>query len=291
MKTTIQNEFLTVTIDSKGAEITSIKSKGKKELLWQDDKDAWDRQAPVLFPWTGRIVGKKYSHNGKDYDAPIHGFLRDLEHNKIESESRSRVTFSISFNDEQLFPFPFYVEQSFSLEKQTLSHFVKISNTGELSLPFGFGFHPGFLCPFSRRNSASDYVVQFDSKQEAFEVEMVDGHPNGKQKLFLQNTDVIPLSDTFFKNDSVCLTNITAKEMHLIEKGSNNRITINIEGFPYVLLWSFPTPPLRFVCIEPWHTLPDFFNSSSEWSEKKNLLQVAPKTAFETTLNMSFFFE
>lgn len=56
MKTTIQNEFLTVTVDTHGAEGVSVKNQLGKELIWQADPSIWDRHSPVLFPWTGRLA-------------------------------------------------------------------------------------------------------------------------------------------------------------------------------------------------------------------------------------------
>lgn len=50
MKTTIQNEFLTVTVDTHGAEVVSGKNQLGKELIWQADPSIWDRHSPVLFP-------------------------------------------------------------------------------------------------------------------------------------------------------------------------------------------------------------------------------------------------
>lgn len=59
MKTTIQNEFLTVTVDTHGAEVVSGKNQLGKELIWQADPSIWDRHLPVLFPWTGRLANSE----------------------------------------------------------------------------------------------------------------------------------------------------------------------------------------------------------------------------------------
>ena len=37
MQTTISNEFLTVTIDTHGAEVVSVKNSKGEELIWQAD--------------------------------------------------------------------------------------------------------------------------------------------------------------------------------------------------------------------------------------------------------------
>ena len=55
MQTTISNEFLTVTIDTHGAEVVSVKNSKGEELIWQADPAIWDRHSPVLFPWAGRL--------------------------------------------------------------------------------------------------------------------------------------------------------------------------------------------------------------------------------------------
>lgn len=80
MQTTISNEFLTVTIDTHGAEVVSVKNSKGEELIWQADPAIWDRHSPVLFPWAGRLANGELVHNGKHYSGGQHGFIRDLEH-------------------------------------------------------------------------------------------------------------------------------------------------------------------------------------------------------------------
>ena len=57
MQATIHNEFLTLTVDTHGAEAVSLKNAAGEELLWQADPAIWKRHAPILFPWT-RKEGK-----------------------------------------------------------------------------------------------------------------------------------------------------------------------------------------------------------------------------------------
>ena len=64
MQTTISNEFLTVTIDTHGAEVVSVKNSKGEELIWQADPAIWDRHSPVLFPWAGRLANGELVHNG-----------------------------------------------------------------------------------------------------------------------------------------------------------------------------------------------------------------------------------
>ena len=57
MQATIHNEFLTLTVDTHGAEAVSLKNAAGEELLWQADPAVWKRHAPILFPWTGKLPG------------------------------------------------------------------------------------------------------------------------------------------------------------------------------------------------------------------------------------------
>ena len=80
MQATIHNEFLTLTVDTHGAEAVSLKNAAGQEMLWQADPAVWKRHAPILFPWTGKLTGGTFTANGKTYKGGQHGFARDLEH-------------------------------------------------------------------------------------------------------------------------------------------------------------------------------------------------------------------
>ena len=43
MQATIQNEFLSLTVDTHGAEAVSLKNAAGEELLWQADPAVWKR--------------------------------------------------------------------------------------------------------------------------------------------------------------------------------------------------------------------------------------------------------
>ena len=80
MQATIHNEFLTLTVDTHGAEAVSLKNAAGEEMLWQADPAVWKRHAPILFPWTGKLTGGAFTHKGKTYPGGQHGFARAVEH-------------------------------------------------------------------------------------------------------------------------------------------------------------------------------------------------------------------
>ena len=64
----LENEFLKVSIDDHGAELSGIWDKEKsREVLWQADPAYWGRHAPVLFPNVGRHFGNHYRTGGSEY--------------------------------------------------------------------------------------------------------------------------------------------------------------------------------------------------------------------------------
>ena len=65
----LENEKLQVTIFDRGAELTSVVDKrNDRERLWQADPEVWNRHAPILFPFVGKVANGKYRVNGQEYD-------------------------------------------------------------------------------------------------------------------------------------------------------------------------------------------------------------------------------
>jgi aldose 1-epimerase len=64
-------------------------------------------------------------------------------------------------------------------------------------------------------------------------------------------------------------------------------VVCNIEQFPYTLIWSKPGMP-KFVCIEPWHSLPSPEGGSIKWDEKPAAAILESGEAWSATLSTSF---
>ena len=74
----IKNDKLSISADTFGAELHSIKLDGK-EYLWQCG-DAWKRYAPILFPFICSPKDRTYKAGGQEYHMTAnHGFARDSE--------------------------------------------------------------------------------------------------------------------------------------------------------------------------------------------------------------------
>ena len=76
MNYTIENQFLKVSADDLGGELSSVYSKKTNtEYLWQRDEKYWTGSACNLFPICGRLTDGKYVYNGREYTLAIHGCL------------------------------------------------------------------------------------------------------------------------------------------------------------------------------------------------------------------------
>ena len=77
---TMENENLRVQISDHGAELSSIYDKAAdREAVWIGDPAFWNRHAPVLFPFVGKVNGGFYTHKGVKYPMGQHGFARDRD--------------------------------------------------------------------------------------------------------------------------------------------------------------------------------------------------------------------
>ena len=77
---TIENDWLRVQVSDHGAELSAVFDKTNgRDVLWTADPAFWDRHAPILFPFVGRVYGNVYRYKGKEYPMGQHGFARDLE--------------------------------------------------------------------------------------------------------------------------------------------------------------------------------------------------------------------
>ena len=95
---TLKNEFLTVAISERGAEIKSIVYDGT-EYIWEGRPDVWASSCPLLFPICGGLKEDKYTLGGREYTLEKHGFVRRKTF-EVESISCSSATFLSCSDDE-----------------------------------------------------------------------------------------------------------------------------------------------------------------------------------------------
>lgn len=287
----LENDYLKVTVSSLGAEVTSVlrKSDGV-EHIWQADPQVWDRHAPVLFPHCGKVVDGVIHAKGRDYPAKQHGFARDMEHILV-SRSADTLTLALESDTETqaLFPYAFRLVSTFTLDGATLCHTLTVENGDQEEMPFGIGFHPGFSVPFDDQHKLEDYELRFEKMESPLCINnLPHGLMHGNFYYLGSNIIALPITKELFANDSHCMTNLVSGTLGIYEKDTGRAVVCDIREFPYTLLWSMPGFEPRFVCIEPWHSLPSPEKGSTEWLDKPAAAILAPGESWSTTLRTSF---
>ena len=291
MQYTIENDTLRLTVDSHGAEAVSVIHKPTgAEMLWCADKALWGRHAPILFPYTGKLTGGKMIAKGQEYAGGQHGFARDVEHT-LARQTDDTLEFVLRADAQTLprWPYDFVLRSTFVLDGSTVHHTLCVENPSEAQLRFGIGYHPAFAIPFDDRHTTEDYEIRFDGIESPLCVSALpNGLLNGQSYYLARNTDAIPLTDTLFDHDSHCMVNLRSAHVALVEKDTGRSVCCNVEGYPYVLIWSQASKPLRFVCIEPWHSLPGEEDGPLAWDERPCAASLSRGESWSTTLSTTF---
>ncbi|MDR1927691.1 MAG: aldose 1-epimerase family protein, partial [Oscillospiraceae bacterium] len=134
----IENEALFAAIDSKGAQLHSLKSRSTKtEYLWQGNPAVWYGQAPVLFPFVGQLKNGSFFYDGREYFMKKHGFARISEFRPLQVQGGC-AEFLLESSSETLrcYPFAFSLLLRYELCGSTLTATAQVKNTDEKEMLF-----------------------------------------------------------------------------------------------------------------------------------------------------------
>ena len=291
MEYILENAYLKVTVTDQGAQVKSVIRKcDGVEHIWQADPAVWGYHGPILFPYCGKLKDGKLEKDGVVYESPAqHGVARTSTHRLVCCNSQ-KIQLELTETEETLrtFPWKFRLLSTFTLENDTLHHTLTVENPGQEVLSFGIGYHPGFAIPFDGSHKATDYVLRFSQMESPLCLGTAPkGLINGNVYSLGTNLTEIPVTEGMFDNDSHCMTGLRSSYLGLYEKDTGRGVVCDISGFPYTLIWSKPGMP-RFICIEPWHSLPGYEFGGISWAEKPAAARLDPGESWSTTLKMSF---
>ena len=290
MEYCMENEYLKVTVTTWGAQLKSVQRKcDGVEHMWQADKSLWGWHAPILFPHTGKVVDGIIEVDGKQYPSSQHGYARGMEFQFVEQTENS-ITLELPSSEETKAHFPFDCNLicTYTLENATVHHTLTVENLDDRKMPFGIGYHPAFAIPFDDKHKATDYEFRFSENESPLCAGCLPlGLVHGNTYRLGSNIRSIPVTEHTFDNDSHCMVNLKSETLGIYEKDTGRAVVVNIADFPYCLIWSKPGMP-RFLCIEPWESLPSMEGSSSKWEEKPAAAILEPGEAWSTTMSVSF---
>ncbi|TYP71607.1 aldose 1-epimerase family protein [Aquimarina intermedia] len=283
---TIENEMLTCTIESKGAEIRSVKNKATgEEYIWQIDDTIWGSSSPVLFPAIGKIKEDRILYNGKAYAMPKHGIIRNNDQLSFERQGVASCAFTLTSSKETLhqYPFKFTFSIEYALIEKRLLMTYKVVNRDTIPMQFACGGHTAYACPLSENIHLSDYVIEF-AKPLNLEANVlaVSGLLSDHRRKINSNKGILPLSDTLFDDDALVFANIACDSVRLRKKSDTKGIVVNFKDYPHLALWSKPSAD--FVCIEPWLGLPDREDEAIELTKKTDYKTIEPGAEFSIAI-------
>ncbi|MEL6676658.1 MAG: aldose 1-epimerase family protein [Bacteroidota bacterium] len=283
---TLQNDQLAITVDPKGAELSSVKDlQTGTEYMWVAKPDIWGRHAPVLFPIVGKLKDNQHTYEGRSYPMGQHGFARDLDF-QMAGQSSTHLHFRLGSNEEtqSRYPFVFTFRIRYDLNGRTVRVSYYIKNNGEEMMPFSVGAHPGFNCPLSPEEKLTDYEILFEQPETAPRHLLEGGLFSGKTQAYLTESTGFPITEDTFNEDALVFHQLASAWVAL--KSAKHEIRMSLTGFPYLGIWAKPGAP--FVCLEPWQGLADYVDSSGQLMDKKGIILLKPGRIHQAGYTVEF---
>lgn len=264
---TIENDLLKVKIDELGAEMSSVISKRTgREYIWQGSPDIWTGHAPILFPICGALSRGEYYHKGEKYALPKHGFARRMKFSVAEAFHDSAV-FSLLASDEtkKVYPFDFELRVSFKLGENKLKTTYRVINRANETIYFSIGAHPAFNVALGGR-----VVLEKNENMSTLVADnngLIDGNRKGDG-----NGNIVSLTNDIFCDDALIFDAPNSTCAAVESENGEKIVKMSFGNVPYLLLWAKPGAP--YVCIEPWHGIPDSAGDPLDISKKPAIVSL-----------------
>ncbi|OOQ60059.1 aldose 1-epimerase family protein [Mucilaginibacter pedocola] len=286
--TILENEFLKVAIDAKGAQLSSLRNKVTgTEHMWQADADVWPWHAPNLFPIVGGLKNDQLHVNGNDYPMKRHGFARLSEFILLES-SEASATFSLPNSEKTLevYPYKFDFQVLYTLIENALRITYKLINKDKQPVYFSVGGHPAFNVPFGPDENYEDYYIEFEAS------ETHHSHLLSKEGLFTGETAEVAIENRrlyltreLFAADALVFKNLQSRMVTIKSDKHEHSLAVEFPHFNYLGLWA--KPGADFVCIEPWLGCADSEGEPKDIKDKEAIQKVAVGHVFEASYYVS----
>jgi galactose mutarotase-like enzyme len=271
----VRSAALSAEINPLGAQLSTLRDREGRDLLWDGDAAVWASRAPILFPIVGSLAGGRYRLGDRSFALSRHGFARGKPF-EVVATTGSSATFRLRADDSTfaVYPFRFELDVSFVLASSTLSVNASVRNTGHEAMPASLGFHPGLRWPLPFGPTRDAHFIEFEADEPA-PVRRIDADGLLKPEGFpspIVNRRLI-LSDELFRNDVLILDTFNSRSLRY---GGPNGPLIEVR-FPdaqYLGIWTKPGAP--FICIEPWQGITDPTGFAGDFTRKPGMFTVAP---------------
>ena len=307
---TLRNSEMEVQVSSKGGELVSMKDADQTEYIWSGDATYWKRHAPQLFPCIGRLTNNQYRMDGALHEMGQHGFLRDYELTKVESEEQAgaetvrdaagqagakaetvtslHLQLQSDTSTRQLYDRDWTVDIFYSLCGKTLSVRFQVRNCDTRTMRFGYGIHPGFNVPLNPALRFEDYRLDFHEVSTPKQMELTERYTisGAMHDYALAEGRYLPLQHSLFDHDAIILKDMP----HTVTLGSQKdekKVTVTFPDMPDLGIWHAPETDAPFVCIEPWSSLPSTDGVVDEFETKPDFITVEPEQTYTNNWSIS----
>lgn len=321
---TLKNSEMEVQVSSKGGELVSLRDAEQTEYIWIGDATYWKRHAPQLFPCIGRLTNNQYRMDGALHEMGQHGFLRDYELTKIESEEQGttvragtetacaaadpssavchqagdaagaesvtslHLRLTSDASTRQLYDREWIVDIFYTLCGKTLSVKFQVQNCDTRTMRFGYGIHPGFNVPLNPALCFEDYRLDFHEVSIPKQMELTERYTisGSMHDYTLEEGRYLPLQHSLFDHDAIILKDMP----HTVTLGSQKdakKVTVAFPDMPYLGIWHAPETDAPFVCIEPWSSLPSTDGVIDEFETKPDFITVEPEQTYTNNWSIS----
>ena len=266
---------LSARINPLGAQLSILRDRAGRDLLWDGNPAVWNGRAPLLFPIVGSLAGGAYRLGTRTYQLPRHGFARGKPF-EVASATPTAAAFTLRADEStlQVYPFHFELGVDFALQGASLTVTATVRNLTDAALPASFGFHPAFRWPLPYEQARAAHFIEF-AQDEPTPIRRLNSAglvaPGSVPTPVADR--VLPLADALFAPDVVIFDQVRSRSVtYGAQVGP--RIRVSYPDAPYLGIWSKPGAP--FVCIEPWHGISDPEGFTGDFSAKPGVFSVPP---------------
>ncbi len=269
---------LSAAVNPQGAQLSTLRDREGRNLLWDGDPAVWTGRAPLLFPIVGVLAGGAYRLGSRAYPLSRHGFARGRQFEIVDATA-AVAAFKLEADAASLeiYPFHFELDVQFAIEGATLSITTWVKNAGDEPMPASFGYHPALRWPLPYGKARASHFIEFANEEPAPIRRLnADGllRPQPHPTPLLDRR--LTLDDELFQDDVIIFDQIRSPSV-IYGAGEGPRLRLSYPETPYLGIWS--KPGAKFICIEPWHGIADPEGFSGDFHAKPGVFIVAPGTA------------
>ena len=286
----LSREGAEAVVCTRGGEMVSCRTAEGRELLWQADPRVWDQSAPILFPVCGVVKDGVIRIGGKPFPMPMHGFAQGADFQLLR-KGEGFVELGL-FPTEKIracYPFNFAFHVTHTLNRNGYRTDFLVQNHSDQPMPFCVGGHPGIICPMEAGAAFEDYDLVFPEREDGWNTRVLPGGFAGGGEVLqcLKEQGRIPLDHTWFdEKDTLLLTHLRSRSVQLRHRVSGHGIQMDFPNMEVLAVWSKPGAGANYVCLEPWHGLPDPPETDGCFEQKAFVTVLAKEEAWQASFEI-----